>query len=100
MSRRTEKWTHAIEMVVGFACDKCKAEIEPAMKAGVNFAERAYDASNPRDAMTITLGGWYGGYFDCDLNPSVLLCKACVQELLAAAPYLREVMDRDEAQLT
>jgi hypothetical protein len=93
MSERTEEWTHKVEVIVGFACDKCGIEIRPQMAAGIGYMDRVHGAGLPEGAMRVKLGGWFGGYFDCDVDPSMLLCKACVEELLTAAPYLREAIE-------
>lgn len=87
--------TEEREMVVGFSCDKCGADIEGCMEP-----TNGRGASNPERALPVYLSGHYGGYFDCaGRGPSWLLCGVCADELFAAFPFfataLRTFLNRE-----
>lgn len=79
-----------VEVVIGWSCDKCAAPIEP--EGG--YSDQ-WGAVNPRDALPVYFGGYYGGYFDCARQgPKWTLCKACADELLAAFPFFKTALEK------
>lgn len=76
------------EVVVGWNCDRCQIAIEPA------YPSDDYPATNPKDALSVSFDGYYGGYFDClREGPRWILCKGCADSLLEAFPFFAKGLE-------
>lgn len=87
VARRTERRTETreVDRLVGGTCDECGAEFK--------FLD---DDTWPRieDTLPLRIGGYYGGYTDHPGgDPSVELCSACADRLVAAFPSIKKAMN-------
>jgi len=73
-------------------CDRCNKELNP-QYPGILDSEGDWLSLQPRHALFVTLGGYYGGFFDCDKDPVVLLCKECANLLVTEWPIFQKAID-------
>ena len=73
-------------------CDRCNAKLEPVFHSDNNKDGWGYLTA--ARAFMLTLNGYYGGFFDCDKDPTILLCKDCANLLCEQWPIFTKAIEQ------